>query len=204
MLRARRVSSTWTTGASAFLGGLLAGWLLSRRLTSEPDPSADGPKGLRTDDGSVSEAAAQVAFQLSRDQLSAELSGADSDDFKALGFLAVDVAAIALLVTVHKDLSRYWWTLTFGFALSATLLLVSLWRRDFDTGQRPREFYSEALADPGILSAEDLLVFASGGLADSRQDDERTRERKAFWYTGSLACLIVVAVMSALVLWLVR
>jgi hypothetical protein len=70
----------------------------------------------------VSEAAARISFQLSRDQLGAELSGADSDDFKALGFLAVDVAAIALLVTVHKDLSRYWWTLTFGFALAAALL----------------------------------------------------------------------------------
>jgi hypothetical protein len=142
-----------------------------------------------------------MAADLARDQLAAELSGADNDDVKALGFLAFDLAAAAGMVGIRTDLDRYWFFTVIGLGVSACLLIAALWRRTYKTGPNPREFYREAgqAADP-----EEVALLAMAAILAARATNEEIRRRKAQWYTASLVALIVTAVGSSLYLWLVH
>lgn len=140
---------------------------------------------------SVSEVAAQTAAALAHEELNAELTGADSDDVKALGFLAVDIAAVALIVSVRRDLDRYWFWTVIGLGASAVLLFGALWRRTFKTGPVPDEFY-ETAASAG--DAEQVALLALEGLAVARTHNERVRRNKGRWYKASLVALAVTAV----------
>jgi hypothetical protein len=141
---------------------------------------------------SPSETAARIGVDLARDELSAELASADSDDVKSLGFLAVDLAAIALIVSVRHDLDRYWYWVAVGLGLSATLLLVALWPRLYTTGPDPMAFYEDDTAE--ARDAQHVAVLAIAGLSAARQHNESVRRHKGRWYTAGLVTSIVTVV----------
>jgi hypothetical protein len=79
------------------------------------------------------------------DRVQARLDGQfrdnDALDLKALGLLAVDAGALALLVATHDVINRLWWIPGIGLGVAGVLLLVTVWPRNFDVGPDWREFY---------------------------------------------------------------
>lgn len=149
---------------------------------------------------SPSETAARIGVDFARDRLSAALVGADGDDVKSLGFLAVDLAAIALIVGVRQDLDRYWYWVVVGLGVSAALLLIALWPRFYETGPDPIAFYERDTA--GALDAEEVAALAIAGLAAARLHNESVRRRKAGWYTAGLMTSIATVVAGgSFLLW---
>jgi hypothetical protein len=60
----------------------------------------------------------------------------DSDalDTKALGTLALDAAAVALLISTHNAINHLWWIPTVGLLTAGGLLVATIWPRRFDAG----------------------------------------------------------------------
>ena len=150
---------------------------------------------------SSEEAAARMAADLARDQLTAELSRADSDDLKALALLAFDLAGAALVIQAHASLNRFWWATAAGLGASACLLVVALWRRWLEPGPEPWKFYEEAR---GAIEAKQVALVAVELLTQARDHDRRVRAGKARWYTASLLTLVVTVVGSGIYLWQVH
>jgi hypothetical protein len=161
---------------------------------------------LSVDSGAVlgmspGEAAAATAVALARDQLSAELGRSDSDDVKALGFLAFDLAGAALAIQARTSLNRFWWAAVAGLAASALLLVVALWRRRVYPGPAPRDFYKAA---SGVADREEVALLAIDLVTRARDQNRQVRMGKARWYTASVITLLVTVVGSGIYLWQVH
>ena len=137
--------------------------------------------------GHVSEDAdtARLAVDLARDQLAQQLAAGDSDDVKALGFLAVELAAMATLFASRDSLNAIWWLPCCGFAVAAVLLLLALRRRSFHVGPEPLEVYFNPSATPSL----DLVL----ELRAAREQVVQVREtRSRRWaYRASLVLLVL-------------
>lgn len=131
---------------------------------------------------------ASVGLDLARDQLSEQLSGADADDVKSLGFLAADIAGVVALVSVHRELNRFWWISTLAFVVAAGLLIWALRRQDFRSGPDPLEVYFSASPTPALD--------AINGLQTARRDivDKRSQRRRV--YQASLVVFVISMVGS--------
>jgi hypothetical protein len=137
-----------------------------------------------------SDEGANIGLALARDQLSEQLSGADSDDVKALGYLAVDIAAIAALVAAHAMLNRYWWASIVGFACSAAFLMFALRRQEFPSGPNPLEVYASMSASPRL----DSII----ALVGARLEVIRLRSTRRRFYQWSVWLLVVTSVGSVI------
>ena len=81
---------------------------LLNRLLGRPGPATPtGTADPEHEHVSPEEAAAEMAVNLARDQLLAELSRADGDDVRALGFLAFDLAGAAVIIAARASLDRF-------------------------------------------------------------------------------------------------
>jgi hypothetical protein len=108
-------------------------------------------------------------------------------DTKALGVLAVDAGAIALLITVHQDINRLWWLPSVVLAAAGVLLIAAIWPREFVFGPDLLEFHDEMRRGSPLEAAREML---DEFVAASRQNDDRLNMKTTlFWW--SLGILIV-------------
>lgn len=119
----------------------------ARMCPSESTQPEEHAQELRSQGGGRRDAeppAATIALALARDQLGAQLAAADSDDVKALGYLAVDVAGSAALFATRDTLNSRWWWPTVGLAVAALRLIFALLKERYPGGPEPLEVYFAA------------------------------------------------------------
>ena len=122
-------------------------------------------------------------------ELHDEIARADADDLRSLGLLAVDLTAAALLVSVRQVVDRFWYWALVGLGVSVALLLAALWRRSYETGPDPRDFYVNHAAE--TVDPERVALFAMIGLSSSTYHNNMVRRHKGHLYSASLAVLIL-------------
>jgi hypothetical protein len=135
---------------------------------------ASRPADLQAPEPTVAEQTAIVDMMIVRAQrrLETQLRDAEALAVKALGVLAVDAAAVALIVSVHGDLSRYWPVPTIALGVVGLGLLWAVWPAKVDTGPDTRAFF-EAFGGGYELSTKrqmlaDLLAGIERNDADAR------------------------------------
>ena len=146
------------------------------------------------------EAAARIALELARDQLAAELSRGDTNTLAAIGMLAFELAAAAVVIQARGSLDRFWWATAVGLAVSACLLGVSLRQHPVHLGPDPMAFYEGARGG----SERKVTLIALEDLRRARALNERAWLRRARWSTASAWVLGLTAIGSALYLPLVH
>jgi len=110
----------------------------------------------------------------------------DALDVKAIGLLAVDAGAIAVLVAVHGGVNHLWEIPAAVFGIAGLFLLIIAWPRDFDAGPDWRDFYQTY----GGGKAEDVERQLLGELLESIEwNDAKARKRKLL----TPACLLMLA-----------
>lgn len=120
-------------------------------------------------------------------------------DTKALGILAVVAGAIAVLITVHQDINRLWWTPAILLAIAGILLIAAIWPRDFYFGPDFLDFHYELRNLSPLDAARDLLV----ELVDAtRENDNRLNGKTTLFWCG--LGLLLVALLACLPVALVR
>jgi len=146
------------------------------------------------------EAAARIAVDLARDQLTAELSRGDTDTLATIGILAFELAAAAVVIQARGSLDRFWWATALGLGVSACLLGVSLRRHRLDLGPDPMSFYEGAHGG----GERKVTLIALEDLRQSRAFNERAWVRRARWFRASMWVLGITVIGSALYLPLVH
>lgn len=139
----------------------------------------------------------RLAFELATTQLAEQLNGADSDDVKSLGYLAVDVAGGAAIFAGHAGLNSFWPAYVAGFAIAAVLLMIALRSTSYFTGPSPLEIYFDKSPTPSL---DAILALTA---ARSAVHQQRLGAPRKF-YRASIAMTIVTTAGSALALWLVH
>jgi hypothetical protein len=172
-------------------GASLGAWVLGARWAfrrADAPVSADRPLSVR-------DASARAAADLARDQLAAEMSGLDSDDIRSIGLLGIYVAGAALMISVRNDLDRFWHWSVVGLGVASTLLLIALWRRDYDMGPPP-----STLFEVGSTAADDtsVAVLLFEGVDDARTWTHGVRRHKMRWQRSSFA-MFAVTIASSIV-----
>ncbi len=154
-------------------------------------PEASGPRPAEP-------TSASIALELARDQLAAQLAAADSDDVKALGYLAVDVAGSAALFATRDTLNARWWWPTIGLAAAALLLILALLKERYPSGPEPLEVY--------FGDSETPILDATFAVTAAREEVRRlrSRPRRAWAYRGSLTLTGISVVGGGIVLFGVR
>lgn len=121
-----------------------------RRERAAPAPERPDVASTAMSPGAIEGEAARLAVDLARDQLAEQLAAIDGDDVKALGFLAVEIAAMASLFASRRSLDSLWWLPSIGFGLAAALLMGALSRRRFRPGKEPLEVYFTDSKTPAL------------------------------------------------------
>jgi hypothetical protein len=175
------------------LGLVLVAWLRRRR---NPDAAASE----FGDPASTAEADQQAVLDMliaqSSQRLESQLQDSDELATKALGVLAIDVSALAVLVTVRSDLHGSWLLAGGGLFLSGVLLLATIWPREFSTGPDPGEFYDEMGGSSRIEAARQMLAELIAAL---EQNDGPLRTKNRLFKLG-FALLILSAFGSVVVM----
>jgi hypothetical protein len=149
--------------------GLAIGWLLGRRAR-RPRHEAHGDR--HSDEAAILE----MLIQHARPLLEAQLQDGDELATKALGALAVNVSALAVVVSVRGDLNESWWLAGAGLLMSSVLLLATIWPRRFSVGPDPAEFYEEMGAASHLVAARQMLAEFIAAL-DRNDAPLRTKNR---------------------------
>ena len=118
-------------------------------MTEKPD----GPLSTVDDEQMVLD----MLIGRSQGRIDNQLHDSDALDAKALGVLAIDAAAIALLVAVHGELPDFWWAPTVGLGAAGIVLLAVIWPRRFDVGPDPGRFYQAFGSSPAIVASRQML-----------------------------------------------
>lgn len=93
-----------------------------------------------------------------RGRIDGQLRDSDALDSKALGVLALDAAAIALLVAVRDALDHLWWVPCLPLGLAGALLLATVWPRRLDLGPDTRGFYERMRTSTELVALRQMLV----------------------------------------------
>jgi hypothetical protein len=152
-------------------------------------PSKTGP--------ATSDQAAILDMMITRAQgrIDTQLRDAETRAARSLGVLAIDAAAVALLVGVHTDLSRFWPVPTIALGIAGLGLLWVVWPAKLDSGPDTRAFFEtfgggfELTTKQQMLA--DLLAAVDRNDLDSRL---RTRDRIFRWSF----ILLVVSLIGSL------
>jgi hypothetical protein len=102
-------------------------------------------------------ARAEIALALAGDLFKAELGTADTIDLKAVGLAAVDIAALALVVTFHKSVSA-WPLSALALAVAGTCLFRVLLQRHWELGTEPALFWEENEGGSRLSMLESALA----------------------------------------------
>jgi hypothetical protein len=127
---------------------------------------------------------------MARERLDGRLRDCDALDTKALGTLALDGAALAVLVAAHESINRLWWIPAIALGTAAAMLLIAIWPRRFDFGPDLRSFYSD-LSDSSPLTAS-RQMFAEVLAALDANNDQMAVKIWFFWIGLSVFVLGLV------------
>lgn len=139
-----------------------------------------GPLSYNTDDMDDSDLAlAETTLRAAEDLFQAELDTADTIDLKAVGLLAADVAALAVVVTFHRSLASWWWLAAILLAVSCVCFFFVLWQRNWELGIDPTEFWQRNRHRSRLEILEDALAV----IERNREHNEPFLESKADWFS---------------------
>jgi hypothetical protein len=131
-------------------------------------------------------------------RIDGQLRDGDALDAKALGFLGVDAAAIALMVAVRNEVNELWWVPTGVLGSAAVFLLAAVWPRSFDVGPDTRRFY-ETMGGSTRLDATRQML--SELLAAVDANDKQVPAKRRLFKAGFT--LLVIGLLGALAVALV-
>jgi hypothetical protein len=100
----------------------------------------------------------ELLLPAAQSRLDGTFRDSDALDTKALGTLALDAAAIAVLVTVHDAVNRLWWIPTISLAAGGGLLIAAMWPRRFDFGPELRQFYESMSGSTRLEASRQMLA----------------------------------------------
>jgi hypothetical protein len=133
-------------------------------------------------------------------QVAATLANADSHDTKALGLLGADIAGVAVLLSNHKSLNRFWWASLIPAVLSAAGFAWTLLPRSFSTGPAIDDLYRETIGGPAL----DANVAVLDALTQAIDDNRRVSDRKRLGWALGAVVMAASTVMCAVYLLVVR
>jgi hypothetical protein len=131
-------------------------------------------------------------------RIDGQLRDNDALDAKALGFLGVDAAAIALMVAVRDALNEMWWIPTSALGCAAAILLAAVWPQRFDVGPDTRRFYETMGGSTRLAATRQML---SELLAAVDVNDQRILRKRLLFKAGFT--VLVVSLIGALTVALV-
>ena len=100
------------------------------------------------------------------------LRDSDAADTKALGILAIDAAALGVVVAVHNVLNVNWWLPAAGLGVAGVFLIASIWPRRFDFGPDIEAFYSEMGGGTPLEAARQMLAELLQSIKANRKDSK--------------------------------
>jgi hypothetical protein len=121
----------------------------------------------------------------------------DSDDAKAIGFFAGDIAAIGLLIILQSSLHRFWWVPALGFLVSAALFFCALWPREFALGPDLAEFFHDWAGGTELVANRKMLALL---LKSIRENEQLIRGKKPWSRWGRLTLIPTAVAAAALLL----
>jgi hypothetical protein len=146
----------------------------------------------------VADQTAIVDMMIARAQgrIDTQLQDAETLSTRALGVLAVDAAAVALMVSVHTDVSRYWPVPTIALGLAGAGLLWAVLPTKLDTGPDTRAFF-EIFGGGFELETKQQLLADLLAAVDRNDADGRSRRRgRAFKLAFALLVLSLLGSLA--------
>jgi hypothetical protein len=131
--------------------------------------------------------------------LEAQLQDGDELILKALGVLALDASALALLIALREDLSSYWLLPALGFGIASGFLLATVMPQEFDTGPAPKDFYDRFGGETHLVASRHMFVELVNAM--EKNNDPLERKSRLFKlgfgvFVVALASAVVVALAS--------
>jgi hypothetical protein len=149
------------------------------------------PRGKEADEQAILD----MLVSQTRARVSEQLQNSDELGTRALGVAAVDVGALALVVAVRGDLSRFWWVPVLCYLLAGGLLLGTVWPRVFDAGPEPRTFY-ERYGGGTRLDASRAMLSELLAAKDTNDPLLSVKNRVFKWGFGILIVAILVSLLA--------
>jgi hypothetical protein len=149
------------------------------------------PDDVEGDRPTVIDQSAIVDMLIVRAQgrIDTQLRDAESLAVKALGVLAVNAAAVALMVSVHSDLSRYWPVPTIALGVAGLGLLWGVWPAKLDTGPDTRTFFETFGGGFELQTKRQML--ADLLTAVDRNDSDRRLHMKGRGFKLAFGLLVI-------------
>ncbi len=176
------------------------------RLSIGIDRRSDQRRPASVDSGTADavsreqEKITSVLIAQAQAQVAATLANADSHDTKALGLLGADIAGVAVLLSNHGSLNRFWWVSLIPAVLSAAGFAWTLLPRSFSTGPAIDDLYRETIGGPAL----DANVAVLDALTQAIDDNRRVSDRKRLGWALGAVVMAASTVMCAVYLLVVR
>jgi hypothetical protein len=126
-------------------------------------------------------------------QLEFQLSSADALDLKAVTLLTGDIAAISILILVHKTVGPLWWISAALMGIAGALFLAAIRTRDWDIGADFDEFRLRWAGASPLAMTEGSFVDLAFGL-EKNQPIIVARARQLRYAYRILALSLTLAV----------
>jgi hypothetical protein len=144
----------------------------------------------------ASDQAAILDMMIARAQgrIDTQLRDAEARAAKSLGVLAVDAAAVALLIGVHTDLSRFWPVPTGALGIAGLGLLWVVWPAKLDTGPDTRAFFETFGGGFELATKQQMLADLLAAVDRNDTDSRLRRSNQVFRWSF---VLLVVALFGS-------
>lgn len=130
------------------------------------------------------------ANALAEVQLTIQATFVANLDARAVGYLGVSLALVALAITFRDGIGRIWWVPCAGFVIAAVVSILALTPLRFQLGPHLPDLSAEGAVFPGLAAYDSLR----GAVA--RNTDELGYKRRVLFWTTIL--LLVGSVISIL------
>ena len=167
--------------------------------------SVDNPEGMAGADEEV-KAISETARDLALRQLDQQFQASDNLDTKALGVLALDVAALAAILAGAKDVfqGRNWGYPAALILLSAVLAMIAISTRRWSYGPKVAAFYGKATHDPTKVSAAQANADLISELVDTKIGAVAKAEAALRWkarlFEAAMGLVVIAGLVSVIIL----
>lgn len=128
-------------------------------------------------------------------RIDTQLRDAETRAAKSLGVLALDAAAVALLVGVHAYLSRFWPVPTAALGVAGLGFLWVVWPAKLDTGPDTRAFFETFGGGFELATKKQMLADLLAAVDRNDLDHQLRRRDRVFRWSFRL---LVVSLLGAL------